>query len=110
MRNKIREGRIPSDQPRPPIRGISFPQNDQRPGLPTPGREIPVTHQVPQATTSADTGAKLSPDTMWTKPGSSMSSIAATGSSGSSTVRDQSGPAPAPSIGSKGPSNVKDRR
>ncbi len=57
---KIREGPIISDKPRPPLRGLSFPQNDQRPGLPTPGPRAfqPGTYNS-MGTTSSDGNANI---------------------------------------------------
>lgn len=67
---KVREGPIPADKPRPPLRGLSFPQNDVRPGLPTPGPRADVTFTQPQAMTAPATGIALSPETPnWSKPG-----------------------------------------
>src|SRR5437899_2609582 len=61
-KKKLREGPIISDQPRPPLRGLSFPQNDIRPGLPKPGPRTDVTWTRPQPTTAPDTGFKLNPE------------------------------------------------
>jgi hypothetical protein len=59
-----------SDKPRPTLRVLSFPQNDVRPGLPTPGPRTDVTHIQPQPTTAPNIGIALSPDTPnWSKPG-----------------------------------------
>ncbi|SRR6266581_8598101 len=61
-KKKLREGPIISDQPRPPLRGLSFPQNDIRPGLPKPGPRTDVTWTRPTPTTAPDTGFKLNPE------------------------------------------------
>ncbi len=66
---KLKEGPIISDTPRPPLRGLSFPQNDVRPGLPTPNPRIPVTWQRPAPTTSDVTGRVMRPDATWSRSG-----------------------------------------
>jgi hypothetical protein len=89
---KVREGPTMSDKPRPPLRGLSFPQNDVRLGLPTPAPRKDVTWTRPQPTTSSDSGISLSPQTPnWSKPGqvkipqAPVGKYAATGQSPTST-------------------------
>lgn len=73
----VREGPIPDQDSGTGTRQ----RNDVRPGLPTPGRGKPVTHQQPAATTSADTGLRMDPE----QHSTGGAPMAATGSPGPST-------------------------
>ncbi len=73
MKHVVKEGPLPPpDNPRSvrSLRGATWAQNDTRLGIPAPTVGKSVLHVQPQATTSADTGLKLSPEGIWNRPGS----------------------------------------